>query len=139
MHRLASTLGYRGMEVMCIGRRFAAGGSVQIENCRVKRMRLLFNKGPFFYACFNLRLFLYLLFAPRPSLLIANDLDTLLASYLASRIRRSALIYDSHEYFTEVPELINRRATRKFWLRLEGFLLRRIRFAITVSEPIARK
>ena len=71
---------------------------------------MIFNTGPLFYLFFNKRLFLKLLFVPAPSLFIANDLDTLPAVFLAARIRRVKLIYDSHEFFTQVPELIGRKA-----------------------------
>lgn len=139
VHKLAFSLSERGMEVVCIGRKFRKSPPVSSVAFRVRRMRFLINRGPVFYACFNLRLFLLHLFSARPSLIIANDLDTLLACYLAARIRKIPLVYDSHEYFTQVPELINRERTRDFWLFLEGFLLRRIKHAITVSSAIAEK
>jgi glycosyltransferase involved in cell wall biosynthesis len=98
---------------------------------------MFFTRGPLFYVCFNFRLFLTLLFARKPTLFISNDLDTLPATYLASRIRRVALIYDSHELFTQVPELIHRKRTQRVWKRIEALFVPRLKYAITVSYPIA--
>jgi glycosyltransferase involved in cell wall biosynthesis len=47
------------------------------------------------------------------------------------------LIYDSHEYFTEVPELIGRGFTREVWHRFEKRILPRLRYASTVSLSVA--
>jgi glycosyltransferase involved in cell wall biosynthesis len=46
-------------------------------------------------------------------------------------------VYDSHEFFTEVPELQG-RAARKVWLAIERRVLPRVRTAITVNDSIAR-
>ena len=62
---------------------------------KTRRMRLIFNKGPLFYAEYNTRLFFVLLFS-KATIFHANDLDTLLANYLASRIRNIPLVYDTH-------------------------------------------
>ena len=75
-------------------------------------MNMLFKKGPLFYAEYNLRLF-FLLLLTKADVLVANDLDTLPAVFLASRIRRLPVVYDSHEYFTEVPELVGRKISEK--------------------------
>jgi glycosyltransferase involved in cell wall biosynthesis len=98
---------------------------------------MVFNQGPIFYAFYNLRLWLKLLFARKADLVISNDLDTLPASYLASRIRRIPLIYDSHELFTQMPELIHRKRVQTVWLWIESSLLPKIRYAVTVSYSIA--
>ncbi len=102
-----------------------------------KRFRLCFTNGFLFYAEYNLRLFLYLLFT-RSNLFLSNDLDTLLANYLASVVRRKTLIYDSHELFTEQPELENRLTVKKIWLKIEQCILPKIKYSYTVSASIAR-
>lgn len=101
-----------------------------------KRMKLLFNKGAMFYAIYNIRLFFFLLFA-KVDLIYSNDLDTLLACYLVSKIRRKELIYDTHEYFTEVPELVHRPKTQRVWERIEEHIFPKLRKVITVCDSIA--
>jgi glycosyltransferase involved in cell wall biosynthesis len=46
-------------------------------------------------------------------------------------------MYDCHELFTEVPELIGRVFTRHFWIILEKLMLPRIKFSSTVNNSIA--
>lgn len=95
-----------------------------------------FRKGPLFYAAFNIRLAWWLLFS-KCDILLANDLDTLPANILAGKIRRKPVVYDSHEFFTEVPELIGRPMVRKIWEWLERRLLPHVRAAYTVCDSIA--
>ncbi len=102
-----------------------------------KRMKLLFEKGAVFYAVLNFRLFFELLFT-RVDYLFANDLDTLPAAYLISKLKRVPLIYDSHELFTEVPELVERPYIQKIWLQIEKWIFPKLKFAITVNESIAQ-
>jgi len=99
-------------------------------------MKLMFKKGPLFYLFFNLRLFLKLLFK-KADLLYANDLDTLLPNYLVSRLKKIPLIYDSHELFCEVPELLHAPLKRKIWLTIEGWIVPKLKTCITVNESIA--
>ena len=137
VHRVAKLLANEGVEVICIGRSLPDGPEPEEVPFRIDRFRLLFNKGPLLYISYNLRLFFKLLFARKADLLISNDLDTLLASYLAGRIRRIPLIYDSHELFTQVPELIRRKGVQSVWLCLERILVPRVRYAVTVNDSIA--
>lgn len=104
---------------------------------RTRRFKMLVTAGPLFYAFYNIRLFFYLLFLKRPALLVAVDLDTLPANYLVGRLRGIPLLYDSHEYFTEVPELVGRRRVQRVWERIEGWIVPKLKYAMAVSESIA--
>ena len=137
VRKVARLLVDNGLEVCCLGRELPASPPFEGEGYRVRRFRMLFKRGPLFYAFFNIRLFLKLMVLPRPSLLISNDLDTLPATYMVARFRRVKLIYDSHEFFTEVPELIHRKKVQGIWLWIENRLLPRLEHAITVSPSIA--
>jgi glycosyltransferase involved in cell wall biosynthesis len=101
-----------------------------------KRFNLFFEKGVFFYAEYSIRLLLYLLRQPA-TILVSNDLDTLLPNFIASKLKGARLYYDTHEYFTGVPELKDKRIVRGIWERLEGFLFPRLRHVYTVNHSIA--
>lgn len=137
VHRVANLLKEQGMDVTCIGRSLIDSPELEGVDFSVHRFKLIINRGPLFYFFFNIRLLFKLLFVPDPTLFIANDLDTLPAVYLVSRIRRVKLLYDSHEFFTQVPELIGRPRVQSIWKGIERLLIPRIKHAITVSYPIA--
>lgn len=136
IHRIASSLQAAGHDVRVIGRTLPQSIPLKPRAYGTHRMRLLFRQGKLFYLEYNFRLFLYLLFA-KADVINANDLDTLLAGFWAARITGAELIYDSHEYFTEVPELIHRPMTRRVWLVLEKWLFPRLKKAYTVNASIA--
>ena len=100
------------------------------------RMKLLFEKGPLFYAEYNTRLFFFLLFH-RANLLLSNDLDTILPNWFISRLKGIKMIFDSHEYYTETPELVNRPKVQRVWKRIEGFVVPKLDEMITVCDSIA--
>jgi glycosyltransferase involved in cell wall biosynthesis len=101
------------------------------------RKKLWFRKGPQFYAEFNIRLFLYLM-STKVDLIFANDLDTLPAAYLAAKIRNKRIIYDTHEYFTETPELVNRKLTQTIWKKIEDYFFPKLTDILTVNSSIAK-
>ena len=125
-----------GFDVLLVGR-FLPGSPTIKRNYLTKRFSLFFNKGPCFYAEYNFRLLLFLLFS-KTDVLLANDLDTLTANFLAAKLKNKPLVYDSHEYFTEVPELINRPKVKKIWSWLERQMVPKVNAAYTVCDSIAR-
>jgi len=136
VHRTCLTLQKAGYEVVLVGRQYKDSPAIASRPYSCKRMHLFFRKGPFFYAEYNLRLYFLLLFS-KADVLFSNDLDTLLPNYLISRLKRIKLIYDSHELFTELPELIGRPFVKGFWTKLERFLFPKLKYIITVNQSIA--
>jgi len=136
VHKIAVTLGLNGYDVMVIGRELKDSPALTNRPYSTRRFRLWFNKGPLFYANLNFRFFVYLL-CSKAHIVLSNDLDTLPACYAASRILRIKLVFDSHELFPEVPELVNRPGVKKIWLRIEKFLVPKVHDGFTVCNSIA--
>lgn len=137
VNKICSFLHDRGYNVTLVGRKRRNSMDLPQRAYHTKRIKLLFETGPLFYAFFNIRLFLYLIFH-RADLLVSNDLDTLMANYLASVFKRKTrLVYDTHEYFTEVPELINRPRVQRIWLRIEKWIFPKLKTIYTVNQSIA--
>lgn len=136
VHRSCTVLEVLGFQVTLLGRQKRNSPQMPARSYRVRRLKLRNEKGVFFYAELNIRIFIVLLFK-KYDFLFANDLDTLPAAFLASRLKRKPLIYDSHELFTEVPELVDRPSIQKIWVALEKMLLPRLEHMITVNQSIA--
>jgi len=99
-------------------------------------MRLFFNRSALFYAEYNFRLFLYLLF-DKTDLYLSNDTDTLPANFLASKIRRKPLVFDAHEMFPEVPEVTDRKWVKAIWTMIENIIFPKLKNTYTVCRSIA--
>ena len=134
--KVCGTLNTMNYDILLIGRKRHT--SLKLKRpYQTKRMRLVFNKGALFYAEFNIRLFILLVFS-KVDIYHANDLDTLLANYLAAIIRRKPIVYDSHEYFTGVPEIQNKKLVKKVWQTIEQFIFPKLKHIITVNQSIAQ-
>ena len=97
---------------------------------------MLFKKGKLFYAEFNLKAFLHLLFL-RFDAVCAIDLDAIVPCYLVSRLRNKKRIYDAHELFCELPEVMSRPRIYKAWKKIERWCLPHFKHGYTVSESIS--
>ncbi|MBR1626200.1 MAG: glycosyltransferase [Bacteroidales bacterium] len=102
---------------------------------KTKRLKFLFKKNVWYYAELNLRLFFSLLFT-KSDILWANDLDTLPANYLVSILKHKPLVFDSHEMFCYVAELKPDSIQQKVWLKVEGWIVPKLKYIVTVCDPI---
>ena len=133
--KICNTLVDLGFEVLLIGRKLKNSTPLN-RRYSTSRMALLFNKGPLFYAMYNCSLFFKLIFIKK-DILVANDLDTLLANYMVSKLFNIKLVYDSHELFTAVPELIARPKTQLIWKKIEAYIFPKLKNVYTVNDIIA--
>jgi glycosyltransferase involved in cell wall biosynthesis len=136
VNKIAGTVKGLDCEITIIGRRLDDCCDSDIVPFKTVRFNMIFRRGFLFYKFFNIRLFIHLLFN-NYDLLVANDLDTLLPNFLVSKLKRLPLVYDSHEYFTGVPELLNRPLVTSVWKTIERSIFPRLKYTMTVSEPIS--
>ncbi len=134
--RTCSVFENKGYSILLVGRKQKKSQALSPRNYKCLRMNLFFEQGVAFYLFFNVRLFFVLLFN-KADVLLANDLDTLLPNYLASKIKGIPLIYDSHEIFCEVPELQQNPTKKKIWESLEKWIVPKLTYCVTVNESIA--
>lgn len=136
--RSCRALAEAGYAVTLVGRRLPESAALQKRGYATRRMRLAFRRSGFFYAEYNLRLFLKLLFS-RADAYFANDTDTLLACTWAARLRGKKLFFDAHELFPEVPELVGRTRVQNVWKWVERTCLLRVDAAFTVCGSVAEE
>lgn len=136
MIRICTSLAKAGYDVTLVGRHISSSNALIEQPFHQQRLHLFIEKGKLFYLEMNLRLFLKLLFS-KFDIVHAVDLDTLLPGFLVARLRRKICVYDAHEFFTEVPEVVGRPAVQKIWRTLGQLIIPRLKFAITVNRSLA--
>ena len=136
VHKMCCTLIEMGYDLLLIGRKHGSQETLY-RDYATKRISMLFHRGFLFYAELNLRLF-FLLFFTKKEMLFSNDLDTLIPNYFVAKLQRKELIFDSHELFSEIPELKHRKLIKQFWLTIERWILPRLTKVITVSDAIKK-
>jgi glycosyltransferase involved in cell wall biosynthesis len=136
--KIAQTASNINCDIIIIGRKTDDCCNKNSIPFHTKRFKMIFMKGFLFYAFFNIRLFLYLLFHCF-DILVANDLDTLLPNYLISELKHLPLIYDSHEFFTGVPEIQNRPFVKWVWTKIERTIFPHLKHVMTVTDSIAEE
>ena len=135
MTRICTSLQNNGYEVLLIGRRLRNSLPLLQHAFQQRRLFCFFEKGKLFYVEYNLRLFVFLLFQ-QMDLICAIDLDTILPCYLVSVIRGKKRVYDAHELFCEMKEVVTRPSVYEFWKRIEKFAVPRFKYGYTVNHPI---
>lgn len=138
MQRICTSLAENGYAVTLVGRRLVSSLPLTESKFRQKRIYCWFTKSKWFYAEYNIRLFFFLLFK-KIDAICAIDLDTILPCLKISKWKRIPRIYDAHELFTELKEVITRPAVQKAWMRIEKKAVPQFKLGYTVSESIAEE
>ncbi len=138
MQRICNSLSANGYYVLLVGRRSGTSRTLTKEIYQQKRLNIFFEKRFLFYAEYNIRLFFYLLFVKMDAV-CAIDLDTILPCFFVSALRNKIRIYDAHELFTEMKEIITRPVVKKIWTSVEKFSVPKFKLGYTVSGLIAEE
>jgi len=136
MQKICRSLANAGYSVELVGRERDFSIPLKQEPFQQTRLKCLFNKGKLFYLEYNLRLLFYLLFSKFDAA-CAIDLDTIAPVCVVGTLKGAKLIYDAHEYFTEVPEVVRRPAVQKIWRWVERTFVPKFDLIYTVSEGLA--
>lgn len=137
MQRICHSLATHGHTALLVGRALPHSIPLTVNTFEQKRLRCFFKKGFLFYGEYNLRLFFFLLLLKRYDAICSIDLDTLPAGFFASLLRRKRRVFDAHEYFTEVPEVVNRPFVKGFWELVAKSILPFYHYAYTVGHGLA--
>jgi glycosyltransferase involved in cell wall biosynthesis len=138
MIRICTTLGNNGYDVKLVGRKMIESSPLEKQPFHQKRLNCFFQKGFGFYAEYNIRLFFWLIFQ-KADAVCAIDLDTILPVYFVSKLKGCKRIYDAHELFCEMKEVVSRPSRYRIWKWIEQFAVPNFKFGYTVSEPIAQE
>jgi glycosyltransferase involved in cell wall biosynthesis len=136
MIRICTSLSKAGYEVQLVGRKRANSKPLTPQAFQQKRLNCYFDKGKLFYLEYNIRLFFFLFFA-RFDIVNSIDLDTILPGFFISKIKGKTCVYDAHEYFTEVPEVVTRPKIQKFWKSVEKLTVPHLKYCYTVGGSLA--
>ncbi len=136
MQRICTSLGRAGYNVTLVGRERAQSLPLDKFSFQQVRLSCWFDRGKLFYLEYNLRLFCYLLFH-RHDIVCAIDLDTIVACYYAAVLRGMRKVYDAHEYFPEVPEVVRRPRIRAVWQWVERTYVPKMDLVYSTTQSIS--
>lgn len=133
MQRIIGSLLKANFQVSWIAR--AKDFYIEMEGLHYIPLKTKAKSGFKFYAEFNIQAY-KLALKSDAGILGAVDLDTLMAASWAVRKGRS-LVFDAHEYFTEVPELQGRNFVKNYWARLGRKYIPKANIAYTVNQSLS--
>jgi Glycosyltransferase len=138
MIRICSSLAAAGYSVTLVGRRWRHSAPPPERPFTQKRLLCFIKTGKLAYLEYNLRLFLFLLFY-KTDAVCAIDLDTILPFYWISRLKRLPRVYDAHELFCEMKEVVTRPAIYRAWKWVERYTVPQFKHGYTVNRAIANE
>lgn len=138
MIRICTALSEAGYDVTLIGFERKNSKPLQDRGFKQKRIPIIAEKGKLLYIDYWVKLFFLLLFT-KADALCAIDLDTILPVMYASKIRGIKRVYDAHELFTELKEVISRPAVHKMWLWIERHCVPQFPVGYTIGDCYAEE
>src|SRR5690606_2388365 len=115
-------------------------GSLPLQKMPFRQARIagIFHRGFLFYAEFNIRLFFYLVWK-RVDVICAIDLDTIIPCYMISVLKKILRVYDAHELFCVMKEVVSRPRIYTIWKWIKQKTVPRFKSDYTANSIIANE
>ena len=136
MIRICTSLANAGYDVTLVGFKKKKSKPLVVRPFKQVRLPIIVEQGKLMYFHYWFNLFFFLLFR-KADILCAIDLDTILPVYYASRLRGRKRVYDAHEIFTDLKEVISRPAVHKMWLWIGKHTVPHFPVGYTIGECYA--
>ena len=137
MIRICTSLVDAGYKVTLVGFKRKKSKPLIERPFKQVRIPIIAEKGKLLYADYWIKLFFYLLFKSFNAV-CAIDLDTIMPVYLVSILRYKRRVYDAHELFTELKEVVTKPREKKIWDWIERTTLPNFNYNITVGDYCAK-
>ncbi len=134
MQRICSSLTKSGYEVTLVGREKSNSKELSEQEFHQHRIKCRFESGKLFYLEYNWRLYKFLK-EQEMDALCSCDLDAILPGYFLRK--KCKWVYDAHEYFSEMEEVVSRPWIRRLWKWIERLCVPKVDMAYTVSAGYA--
>jgi len=136
MIRICTSLANAGYDVTLVGWKRKKSQPIIERPFKQVRLPIIAEQGKILYFQYWLSLFFFLLFR-KADVLCAIDLDTILPVYYISRLRNKKRVYDAHEIFTDLKEVISRPAVHKMWTWIANHTVPKFPIGYTIGESYA--
>ncbi|NBV13055.1 MAG: glycosyltransferase [Sphingobacteriia bacterium] len=136
MERICTTLSSAGYEVTLVGRGLPHSLPLLEKPYRQVRLNCSHHTGKLFYAEYTWQLWNWWKNNPQ-DIYGSVDADTLAPAVYWGNKRNKPIVWDAHEYFSEVPEVQHRPLIKAFWQFIEKKYIPSVTVAYTVGPALA--
>ena len=138
MIRICTSLAVAGYDVTLVGFKRKKSKPLIPRPFKQVRLSIIAEQGKLMYAHYWFNLFFFLLFR-KADIFCAIDLDTILPVYYVSKLRGKKRVYDAHEIFTDLKEVISRPAVHRMWTWIANHTVPHFRNGYTIGECYAEE
>lgn len=136
--KVGTTLQNNGFDFFLIGTKHRGTPDLAHIPFKTKRAPIFFKKNFPFYAELQFRLFFELLKTPKKnSIILANDLETLIPAKIIATLLNIPLVVDFHEIYSEMPSLRSGSIQKRVWKFIERKFVPGLKNTYTVSDSYA--
>jgi len=136
MARICTSLAAAGYDVTLVGLKRRTSKPLAPRPYKQVRLPIITEQGKLMFLQYWISLFFFLLFR-KADIFCAIDIDTILPVYYVSILRRKKRVYDAHEIFTDLKEVISRPAVHKMWTWIANHTVPHFPVGYTISESYA--